>query len=86
MPRARQARDLRLARRANARPATADKKGKQEGRTMSRRIRNALTHHLNPLHLYCRLRDMGLSGALARSITRGYERLLYRPMTHPHAA
>jgi len=53
---------------------------------MSRRIRNALTHHLNPLHLYCRLRDMGLSGALARSITRGYERLLYRPMTHPHAA
>jgi hypothetical protein len=47
---------------------------------MSRRIRNALTHRLNPLHLYCRLRDMGLSSALARSLTKGYERAVYRPL------
>lgn len=47
---------------------------------MSRRIRNALTHRLNPLHLYCRLRDMGLSSALARSLTKGYERVVYRPL------
>lgn len=47
---------------------------------MSRRIRNALTHRLNPLHLYCRLRDMGLPGALARTLTAGYERVVYRPL------
>ena len=53
---------------------------------MSRRIRDALTHRLNPLHLYCRLRDLGLSSALARSLAKGYERVLYRPLAgHPQA-
>jgi hypothetical protein len=52
---------------------------------MSRRIREALTHRLNPLHLYCRLRDMGLPSALARSLTKGYERVVYRPLTGPVA-
>ena len=47
---------------------------------MSRRIRDALTHRLNPLHVYCRLRDMGLPGALARCLSRGYERVLFRPL------
>jgi len=47
---------------------------------MSRRIRDALTHRLNPLHLYCRLRDMGLPNALARTLTAGYERAVYRPL------
>lgn len=47
---------------------------------MSRHIRDALTHRLNPLHLYCRLRDLGLPSALARSLTKGYERVLYRPL------
>ncbi len=48
---------------------------------MSRRMHDALTHHLNPLHLYCRLRDLGLSSALARSLTQGYERLVYRRLS-----
>jgi len=47
---------------------------------MNRHLANALRHCLNPLHLYCRLRDLGLPGALARSLTAGYERLLYRPL------
>jgi hypothetical protein len=47
---------------------------------MSRRIRDALTHRLNPLHLYCRLREMGLSCALARTLSKGYERAVYRPL------
>lgn len=53
---------------------------------MSRRIRDALTHRLNPLHLYCRLRGMGLSCALARSLSKGYERVLYRPLAGQPAA
>ncbi|HWR05185.1 MAG TPA: hypothetical protein VN419_14355 [Humidesulfovibrio sp.] len=52
---------------------------------MSRRLHDALTHHLNPLHLYCRLRDLGLPTSLARSLTRSYERALYRPLTGPVA-
>jgi len=47
---------------------------------MSRRIRDALTHRLNPLHLYCRLRGMGLPGTLARMLSKGYERAVYRPL------
>lgn len=46
---------------------------------MSSRIAKALQHRLNPLHLYCRLRDLGLPTALARSLSSGYERLVYRP-------
>lgn len=47
---------------------------------MSRRISNALRHRLNPLHLYCRLRDLGLPARLARGLSAGYERALYRPL------
>ncbi len=47
---------------------------------MNRRIKNALQHRLNPLHLYCRLCEFGLPTALARSISAGYERALYRPL------
>ncbi|SNR91950.1 hypothetical protein SAMN04488503_1914 [Humidesulfovibrio mexicanus] len=47
---------------------------------MSRRIREAITHRLNPLHVYCRLCGLGLSSALARSLCRGYERAIYRPL------
>jgi hypothetical protein len=39
-----------------------------------------LRHLLNPLHLYCRLRGLGLPGALARRLASRYERLLYRPL------
>jgi hypothetical protein len=37
-------------------------------------------HVLNPLHVYCRLRDMGLPGSVARAVTSGYERAVYRPL------
>jgi len=46
---------------------------------MSRRITDALKHRLNPLHVYCRLCDLGLPAPFARSLTAGYERMVYRP-------
>lgn len=39
---------------------------------------SAAQHYLNPLHVYCRLRDLGLPGPVARTITFGYERVIYR--------
>ena len=47
---------------------------------MSRHIIDALKHRLNPLHLYCRLCDLGLPACLARSLSSGYERMVYRPI------
>lgn len=35
-------------------------------------------HRLNPLHVFCRLRELGLSLGTARSVSRLYERSLYR--------
>jgi len=39
---------------------------------------SAAQHYLNPLHVYCRLRDLGLPSSVARTISSGYERILYR--------
>jgi hypothetical protein len=36
-----------------------------------------LQHITNPLHLYCRLLDLGLSMSLSRRIGRIYERIFY---------
>ncbi len=47
---------------------------------MSRRIKNALQHRLNPLHVYCRLCQLGLPAPVARALSAGYERTLYRPL------
>lgn len=47
---------------------------------MAARNASAAQHYLNPLHVYCRLRDLGLPMALARGISSGYERALYRPV------
>lgn len=41
-------------------------------------LRQRLQHLLNPLHLYCRLMEAGLNESLARSMSRAYERALYR--------
>ncbi|WP_243543913.1 hypothetical protein [Pseudodesulfovibrio tunisiensis] len=41
-------------------------------------IRSRLQHHFNPLHVYCRLRGMGIAHKTARSLTFCYERLVYR--------
>ncbi|BDQ33551.1 hypothetical protein [Pseudodesulfovibrio portus] len=41
-------------------------------------IRNRLQHRLNPLHLYCRLRTLGMTHGTAVILSRCYERALYR--------
>jgi len=41
-------------------------------------LRSRFQHRFNPLHLYCRLRHMGLADHAARSVTGCYERLFYR--------
>jgi len=47
---------------------------------MNHHLRDVLQHCLNPLHLYCRLRELGLPSALARCFCAGYERAVYRPI------
>jgi len=37
-----------------------------------------LQHYLNPLHVYCRLRDLGLSKDLAVFLCKFYERTVFR--------
>ncbi len=47
-------------------------------------------HCLNPLHVYCRLREWGLSVSFALRVTGAYERLyrtcLCRPNCEPPAS
>ncbi|GAB7079052.1 hypothetical protein [Megalodesulfovibrio paquesii] len=40
-------------------------------------IRNAIQHHCNPLHVYCRLRNLGVSAVLAHWLCRVYERVFF---------
>ena len=39
-----------------------------------------LKHYVNPLHIYCRLRDMGIAERWAKSLCRTYERSIFRPL------
>jgi len=39
-----------------------------------------LKHYLNPLHVYCRLRDVGLGKSQAVFLCRIYERMFFRPV------
>lgn len=41
-------------------------------------LRRHLQHLLNPLHLYCRLKEAGLAEPLARRLSQAWERTLYR--------
>ena len=41
-------------------------------------FRRFCQHVLNPLHVFCRLRQVGVSGSVARGVCRVYERGLYR--------
>lgn len=41
-------------------------------------IRNYCQHVLNPLHLFCRLRQAGMSSPSARRVCHLYEQGLYR--------
>lgn len=38
-----------------------------------------IRHHLNPLHIYCRLTCLGMSSKVAVDICRVYEAGIYRP-------
>ncbi|AAS94937.1 MAG TPA: hypothetical protein DEF41_13805 [Desulfovibrio sp.] len=50
--------------------------GRQES-TM-RHVRHFLQHRFNPLHVYCRLREAGLSKRAAGRVSTLYERYVYR--------
>ncbi len=43
-----------------------------------RRFRSAMQHMLNPLHMYCRLKDFGIAAPAAKRMCRAYERYIYR--------
>ena len=43
-------------------------------------VGRALKHYFNPLHIYCRLRDMGIAKGRAISVCRIYERSIFRPL------
>lgn len=37
----------------------------------------AIKHYLNPLHVYCRLRDCGFTKGHAATLCRFYERMVF---------
>jgi len=39
---------------------------------------SAFQHYMNPIHIYCRLRDLGVSKELAISLCRVYEYLIFK--------
>lgn len=41
-------------------------------------LRSRLQHHCNPLHVYCRLRTLGMAPRTARALSACYEKMLYR--------
>lgn len=43
-----------------------------------KRVRNFFQHYLNPLHIFCRLRGVGISVIAARKMSMVYEKVLYR--------
>jgi hypothetical protein len=44
-----------------------------------------LQHYLNPLHVYCRLRDLGLGKAPAAFFCRVYDQVLFKYFVGKHA-
>ena len=46
-------------------------------------IQNNWQHYLNPLHVYCRLRDLHFSERLALIVTREYEKI-YNSLNGKH--
>lgn len=41
-------------------------------------MKDTLRHYLNPLHLYCRLRQCGLAAPLAMRVCHAFERVYAR--------
>ena len=50
-----------------------------------RHVKSYLQHHLNPLHIYCRLRSVGVPGRAAMRVSVVYERV-YRIFSPGKAA
>ncbi len=42
-----------------------------------RNIKNFFQHHLNPLHVYCRLRNAGMHCTTAQRMSLIYEKVFY---------
>lgn len=49
--------------------------GSREAAMNGNKLRNVLQHVFNPVHVYCRLRDLGLGKCKARRMTLFYARL-----------
>jgi hypothetical protein len=43
-------------------------------------LKSSLQHVLNPLHVFCRLKEAGFSDQAARRMCKAYERRIYRPL------
>lgn len=41
-------------------------------------IKSLMQHYFNPLHVYCRLRDIGMKGSITRHMCSVYERYVYK--------
>ena len=53
-----------------------------EGESMGVRIRARLHHLLNPLHVYCRLRSLGVGRELALRLAELWEKVFFRRISH----
>lgn len=42
-----------------------------------------IKHYMNPLHIYCRLRDLGIAKGTARFLCRIYERIIFKHVFPP---
>jgi hypothetical protein len=40
----------------------------------------AMQHYLNPLHVYCRLRDIGIPRGVAILLCKVYERTIFKQL------
>jgi len=43
---------------------------------MNRKTKNMITHFINPLHLYCKLRDIGISKETSQTICKKIEQII----------
>jgi hypothetical protein len=41
-------------------------------------LRSLFQHYCNPLHIYCRLREMGITSPVALRMCSVYERFVFR--------
>jgi len=44
-------------------------------------IQRTLQHYLNPVHVFCRMRSLGISKKIAVWISGQYELIVYKPLT-----